>query len=111
MAVGNQVSADLSVMGNVSKKFVTDYEQLQGYVTALQGECDTVVATWRGQASAAFTQVKSEVDGAWTALNAVLDEIANNISTNQAQYGNTDNTNAAGYSRVPVTGITTSLKA
>jgi WXG100 family type VII secretion target len=109
MAVGNRVSADLSVMGTVSNKFGTDYEQLQSYVTALQNECDTVVSTWRGAASGAFVQVKAEVDAAWTALNAVLDEISSNIAVSQTNYGNTDSNNASGYSRVPTTGITTSL--
>lgn len=109
MAVGNSVSADLSVMGTVSSKFATDYEQLQTYVTALQSECETVVSTWKGSASGAFVGVKAELDQAWTALNAALDEIASNISVNSNNYGTTDSANASGYSRVPTTGITSAL--
>jgi WXG100 family type VII secretion target len=96
-------------MSTVSNKFGTDYEQLQSYVTALQSECETVVSSWKGSASGMFVQVKAELDAAWKSLNVALDDIASHIATNQTNYGNTDSNNASGYSRVPVTGITTSL--
>lgn len=107
--MGNQVQADLDVMRGVAGKLAGDYEQLMASITTLQGQAEAHSATWSGEAKNAWNVAMSEVNAAWARLNAVLDEITQNISTSGSQYGETDSSNAAGYRSVPVTDITSAL--
>lgn len=106
---GGSVRADLDVLRGVSSKLAQDYSSLQDAITKLQGEADTHSAQWDGAAKAAWTNAMINVNNAWSALNATLDEVAANISQSGANYDTQDNDSASSYGKIPTTGITTSL--
>ena len=106
---GNQVKADLDILQGVSGKLVTDYETLQSAISTLQNEANTHSATWSGEAKNAWNTAMENVNIAWNSLNAVLDEIAKNINTSGANYGDTDSANSNAVAKVPTTDITAAL--
>ena len=109
MAKGHHVSADLGVMGSVSKQFVTNYEGLRQAINHLQQETEIHSHTWNGQTKQAFTGAMSNVNIAWDKLNTLLDQTAANINTSANAYGSTDETHAGNIRGVDTTGITTAL--
>jgi WXG100 family type VII secretion target len=106
---GGSVKADLDVLRGVSSKMAQDYASLQEAITRLQGEADTHSASWDGAAKAAWTNAMISVNSAWNGLNLILDEVAGNIGQSSTNYDTQDNDSASSYSKVPTTGITTSL--
>ncbi|MBT0768125.1 WXG100 family type VII secretion target [Kineosporia sp. J2-2] len=104
-----QMKADLDVLGGVSSKMVSDYEQLQSAIKTLRSEAETHSATWSGEAKNAWNGAMESVNTAWDKLNAVLDEIATNINTSGTEYSGTDSSNAASIHQVPTGDITSAL--
>ncbi|MGA8114245.1 MAG: WXG100 family type VII secretion target [Actinocatenispora sp.] len=109
MGAGKQVRAELEVMGNVSSKFGSHYDQLQAAITTLQNEAEMHSATWSGAAKNAWNDAMVNVNTAWNKLNGVLAEITGNISTSSGSYDNTDTDQAASYRQVPAGDITSAL--
>ncbi len=107
---GNQVKADLDILQGVAGKLVTDYETLQSAISTLQNEASTHSASWSGEAKNKWNTAMEGVNFAWNSLNTVLDEIAKNINTSGANYGDTDSANASAVANVPTTDITAALK-
>jgi WXG100 family type VII secretion target len=105
----NQVKADLQIMQGTAGKLATDYQQLMDPIGTLQREADTHAATWSGEAKNAWNNAMDNVNRAWNQLNSVLDEITTNIKSSQAQYQDTDTTNAQQLNKVPVTDVSTAL--
>jgi WXG100 family type VII secretion target len=105
----NRLKADLDIMSGVASKLASDYEQLNGSISSLRNQAAIHSADWSGEAKNAWTVAMTDVEGAWTRLNGVLDEITSNISASGAQYSNTDTTNASGYRNVQAGDITAAL--
>jgi WXG100 family type VII secretion target len=108
--MGNQVSTDLEVMQGVAGKLAGDYQQLVDSITTLQSQSAAHASSWTGQARLAWDGAMADVNAAWSQLNTVLDEITSNINTSGTRYADTDQSNASGYSSVPVTDITAALR-
>lgn len=106
---GGHVKADLDVMNTISKKFGTNFEALQQAITQLQNESETHSASWDGATKAAYASSMTDVNTAWSKLNALLDETAGNINTSANNYSATDTDNAQQVRSVDTTGITSSL--
>jgi WXG100 family type VII secretion target len=110
MAGGSgSLKADLDVLRGVSQKLAQDYQSLQDAIVKLQGEAEMHSATWSGAAKTAWNNAMVNVNNAWSALNATLDEVAGNISTSGANYDTQDSDSANSYNKIPTTGITSSL--
>jgi WXG100 family type VII secretion target len=106
---GGHIKADLDVMNTISKKFGTNFEALNQAITQLQNETETHAASWDGATKAAFTTMMTDVNTAWSKLNALLDETAANINTSAANYNAADTDGAHQVRTVDTTGITSSL--
>jgi WXG100 family type VII secretion target len=110
MAGGSgRVDADLEVLQGVSRKLAQDYASLQDAIKKLQGESEIHSAKWDGQAKAAWSNAMVNVNNAWSALNNTLDMVAHNINQSGANYDAQDSDGAGAYSKIPTTGITSSL--
>jgi WXG100 family type VII secretion target len=97
--------AEAAVMESAASKFEQVDQSLQGMLTRLMNELETLQTAWKGSGGSSFTNVKMAYQENQKALSRALRETASAIRTSGHQYTATDDEQAS-----MVGGINTSVQ-
>jgi WXG100 family type VII secretion target len=96
--MSDYVRAVFGTLSDGESQFVAAYNGLSSTVTDLDGQLRTNLATWDGQAQAAYYEAKAVWDKAIADMGAVIQGLSSVIGTANANYQEAEQVNASMFS-------------